>query len=117
MRVTMIGSGEESFQTDKVLQWSSQGDGKGINKSAGGLPVPLPPGLAAAAAAAVPGMSENHQMQANLNDYYARWWTSYALGEEDNQEDKPKEQPLAFDKEAAHPKALIDPLKEPPSPP
>ena len=36
MRVTMIGSGEESFQTDKVLQWSSQGDGKGINKSVWG---------------------------------------------------------------------------------
>eukprot|EP00440_Ansanella_granifera_P033521 gb/GFBE01036371.1/.p1 GENE.gb/GFBE01036371.1/~~gb/GFBE01036371.1/.p1 ORF type:complete len:1050 (+),score=246.33 gb/GFBE01036371.1/:1-3150(+) len=69
-----------------------------------GLPpgMSLPPHLAAAAASAqVPGMPENQQMQANLNDYYARMWTSYALQtDEAGQEEKPKEQPLAFDKEA-----------------
>eukprot|EP00434_Breviolum_minutum_P027368 symbB.v1.2.024197.t2/scaffold2271.1/size83755/5 len=88
--------------------------------AAGQLPPVPPPHLAAAAAAAVPGMPENHQMQANLNDYYARWWTSYTLGEDQpeadatrssvrscgslrllfGQEEKPKEQPMAFDKEA-----------------
>eukprot|EP00913_Durusdinium_trenchii_P028831 g27034.t1 len=66
---------------------------------AGQLPPVPPPHLAAAAAAAVPGMPENQQMQANLNDYYARWWTSYTLGEDQLEEEKPKEQPLAFDKE------------------
>eukprot|EP00435_Cladocopium_sp_Y103_P049673 s954_g15.t1 len=68
--------------------------------AAGQLPPVPPPHLAAAAAAAaVPGMPENHQMQANLNDYYARWWTSYTLGEDQPEEEKPKEQPMAFDKE------------------
>lgn len=71
----------------------------------------LPPQLGGPA---VPGMPENQQMQANLNDYYARWWTSYALeGDLEAvgcakelgkprraQEEKPKEQPMAFDKEA-----------------
>lgn len=93
--------------------------------AAGQLPPVPPPHLAAAAAAAVPGMPENHQMQANLNDYYARWWTSYTLGEDQPEEEKQKEQPMAFDKEALQ--RLADraqageleepPLVEPPPPP
>eukprot|EP00931_Biecheleriopsis_adriatica_P035160 TRINITY_DN20247_c0_g1_i1.p1 TRINITY_DN20247_c0_g1~~TRINITY_DN20247_c0_g1_i1.p1 ORF type:complete len:1054 (-),score=224.58 TRINITY_DN20247_c0_g1_i1:123-3284(-) len=67
----------------------------------GGLPLPLPPQLAGATAGGqVPGMPENQAMQANLNDYYARWWTSYALNADEEKEEKPKDQPLAFDKEA-----------------
>lgn len=91
---------------------------------AGQLPPVPPPHLAAAAAAAVPGMPENQQMQANLNDYYARWWTSYTLGEDQLEEEKPKEQPLAFDKEAlqrladrAQAGELEEPVVPPPPPP
>jgi len=85
--------------------------------AAGQLPPVPPPHLAAAAAAAVPGMPENHQMQANLNDYYARWWTSYTLGEDQPEEEKPKEQPMAFDKEALQrlaDRAQAGELEEPP---
>eukprot|EP00930_Biecheleria_cincta_P026133 TRINITY_DN18473_c1_g1_i2.p1 TRINITY_DN18473_c1_g1~~TRINITY_DN18473_c1_g1_i2.p1 ORF type:complete len:938 (-),score=206.24 TRINITY_DN18473_c1_g1_i2:14-2647(-) len=64
--------------------------------------LPPPPHLAAAALTAqVPGMPENTQMQQNLNDYYARMWTSYSLGEDpESKDDRPKEQPMAFDPEA-----------------
>jgi hypothetical protein len=46
-------------------------------------------------------MPENTQMQQNLNDYYARMWTSYALDQDpEAKDDRPKDQPMAFDPEA-----------------
>ncbi|CAJ1380679.1 unnamed protein product [Effrenium voratum] len=45
-----------------------------------------------------------------------KWWTSYALQEDEVKEDRPKEQPLAFDKEAQFAKtnrSRKDPARDP----
>merc|ERR1719436_2266754 len=64
--------------------------------------------MAAAGAAptpggSIPGMPENQQMQQNLNDYYARWWSTYAQqqqAEKAGQDNKQEGDGTAFDKEA-----------------
>lgn len=74
---------------------------------------------------AIPGMEQNSQMQRNLNDYYARWWSTYAAGQQDESGEIPNFEDgfgsgggSAFDKEALQ--RLADraakglPIEEPP---
>jgi hypothetical protein len=91
----------------------------GLPMPGGMPPMPVPGG--------VPGMPENHQMQQNLNDYYTRMWSSYAM----QQQPKKAEVPTgpAFDKDAlarlaeraaqAPPEPPAQPVAEqpPPAPP
>lgn len=67
----------------------------------GGLPFGPPPGGAPMAQTAIPGLPENQQMQQNLNDYYARWWSTYANQVNEPSKDKNQHHGgAAFDKEA-----------------
>mmetsp|Transcript_61269 Transcript_61269/g.145865 ORF Transcript_61269/g.145865 Transcript_61269/m.145865 type:complete len:974 (+) Transcript_61269:123-3044(+) len=77
-----------------------------------GLPpgAPLPPmmgGMPPAPGGVIPGLPENAQMQQNLNDYYARLWSTYAGGTNKPEhpptrkaQQKPAEPLQAFDPEA-----------------
>jgi len=76
----------------------------------GGLP---PPG-------GIAGMPENAQMQQNLNDYYARLWSTYATGSKQPEhpptrkvQQKPAEPVQAFDPEAL--KRLLEEKEKGPS--
>lgn len=53
----------------------SPGGGGGSRGAAGGYSAMPPPG---GMGGGMPGMPENQAMQQNLNDYYARWWSTYA---------------------------------------
>jgi len=66
----------------------------------GGMPpgMPgMPPGLMSHPQ--IPGMPQNQQMDQNLNDYYARWWATYANKPGDNK-GPPMPTGPAFDKDA-----------------
>lgn len=99
--------------------------------TAAGAP-PLPPmmmaGLAATAPPVmgnIPGMPENQQMQQNLNDYYARWWSTYATQQQKDLlgggqgNDQQQGGGSAFDKEALQRLAerAAQGLEEPSPPP
>jgi len=93
-------------------------------------PPPLPPMMLAQMAAAgagappalpgtsIPGMPENSQMQQNLNDYYARWWSTYASQQQEGGGEDSEQTATAFDKEALQRLAerAAKGIEEPPPP-
>mmetsp|Transcript_6422 Transcript_6422/g.11822 ORF Transcript_6422/g.11822 Transcript_6422/m.11822 type:complete len:1115 (+) Transcript_6422:174-3518(+) len=76
-----------------------------------------PPGSLPMAQTTIPGLPENQQMQQNLNDYYARWWSTYANQVNDPSKDKGNMGGVAFDKEALARLAAKASEPEPEEPP
>lgn len=54
----------------------------GMAMGAPGMPPGMLPGMSGMPGN-IPGMPENQQMAQNLNDYYARWWATYAKDSND----------------------------------
>mmetsp|Transcript_59578 Transcript_59578/g.133938 ORF Transcript_59578/g.133938 Transcript_59578/m.133938 type:complete len:935 (-) Transcript_59578:50-2854(-) len=86
------------------------------------MPAPLPPLMGGLPPpGSVGGMPENAQMQQNLNDYYARLWSTYATGSKQPEHPptrklppKPTEPVQAFDPDAL--KRLLEEKSKPPEP-